>query len=889
MTAVTALSLAVALLLGARAEACTITPVPAMRVHVGFPVNYTATNDGTCGGLYSWVKISGPAEFSLDGAGGLFYWTPAAVGSPAITIGIIDVATNALLASTSFTPVVDDNSFSQPLWRDYLSRQTAVPILGRAHGSDFVSYILEAAPTATPLATTRIVGPVTTPLATTGTLGTWDISAIPDGARYTLTLRVQLTDGTESVLSDQVIIDRSARAGWPKRIGPITHSPVVTDLGDGQKSVLVVTHFGELYRFKLDGTQVFKTVNYGATYSAPSVGVLGGSTAIVWATDTNIYAHRPDETLVPGFPIAAPSTHEFRTVLTLADIDGDGNLEILVGAMGLSTSTPARVYAYRYANGVVSLMPGWPQAMNHSTMYASVSVGDLDGDGRPELVAGNYDRVYAWHADGTLVSGFPATLARPITGTQSTGGGSFASSSQSALADLDGDGKLEIIIGSNVRRWDGSEQPGWVGGKAGAVDALSPAVARTPSDGLIVVLGSQVWRADGTPLRTLGAPGSAVGSGVITAIGEVVAGIRDSSPPGITAFGTTGAVLSRYPKSLYGSPGDESAPVVDDFDGLGFASVAVAITDASYGGIVALYDTDWAYVEGKDWPMLGQNVQHTGLFEDSTPPTTPSNPMALPASGTQINLSWTASADYLGVTGYQVERCQGAACTNFAPVTTVTGTTYNNTGLLQATSYSYRVRATDAAGNLSAYSNIASATTQATLTVTKAGTGSGTVTSSPAGINCGSACSAAYNFGTMVTLTASPNSDSLFAGWGNACSGTGSCAVTMNAARSATATFNQYITVTVPNGGESWTRGSKQTIRWTYAGNPGSSVKIELLKGGALNGTITSSVSRGSNGNGSYSWRISSTQATGSDYTIRITSTSNSNYKDTSNGNFTIR
>jgi hypothetical protein len=176
------------------------------------------------------------------------------------------------------------------------------------------------------------------------------------------------------------------------------------------------------------------------------------------------------------------------------------------------------------------------------------------------------------------------------------------------------------------------------------------------------------------------------------------------------------------------------------------------------------------------------------------------------------------------------------------------------------------------------------------LTVIKAGTGSGTVRSSPAGINCGSSCSAAYNNGTSVTLTASKNSDSFFAGWsGGGCSGTGTCKITMNADKAVTATFTQYIiTVTLPNGGESWARGTTQTIKWTYAGNPGSYVKIELLKGGVVNSAITKSASIGINGTGSYKWTVPSSQATGSVYTIRITSTSNSNYKDTSNGNFTI-
>src|SRR5262249_41471128 len=58
-------------------------------------------------------------------------------------------------------------------------------------------------------------------------------------------------------------------------------------------------------------------------------------------------------------------------------------------------------------------------------------------------------------------------------------------------------------------------------------------------------------------------------------------------------------------------------------------------------------------------------------------------------------------------------RCQGSGCSNFTQIATPTGTSYNDTGLAASTSYSYRVRATDAAGNLSGYSNTASATTQA--------------------------------------------------------------------------------------------------------------------------------------------------------------------------------
>ncbi len=89
--------------------------------------------------------------------------------------------------------------------------------------------------------------------------------------------------------------------------------------------------------------------------------------------------------------------------------------------------------------------------------------------------------------------------------------------------------------------------------------------------------------------------------------------------------------------------------------------------------------------------------------------------------------------------------------------------------------------------------------TRPSLAVVREGTGSGTVTSSPAGINCGATCSAAYDSGTVVTLTATPAAGSTFEGWtGGGCAGTGPCTVTMTAATTVTATFTrQTFTLTV--------------------------------------------------------------------------------------------
>lgn len=111
--------------------------------------------------------------------------------------------------------------------------------------------------------------------------------------------------------------------------------------------------------------------------------------------------------------------------------------------------------------------------------------------------------------------------------------------------------------------------------------------------------------------------------------------------------------------------------------------------------------------------------------------------------------------------------------------------------------------------NLSAGQSVTCNLTTSTLTVTKdsTGTGTGSITSTPNGIDCGATCSATFNNGTIVGLTATPAAGSVFAGWSGACSGTGACTVTMDAARTVTARFNvqpaQTYALTVTKDGNS--------------------------------------------------------------------------------------
>ena len=124
----------------------------------------------------------------------------------------------------------------------------------------------------------------------------------------------------------------------------------------------------------------------------------------------------------------------------------------------------------------------------------------------------------------------------------------------------------------------------------------------------------------------------------------------------------------------------------------------------------------------------------TPAAPDTQAPTAPAGLAATAGSTSQVTLGWTASTDNVGVTGYLVERCAGAACSTFAQVGTSPAAAYTDTTVSPSTTYSYRVRATDAANNLSGYSNVASATTPAAATIAFVQVNASTPQSSPSNV-----------------------------------------------------------------------------------------------------------------------------------------------------------
>jgi YVTN family beta-propeller protein len=172
------------------------------------------------------------------------------------------------------------------------------------------------------------------------------------------------------------------------------------------------------------------------------------------------------------------------------------------------------------------------------------------------------------------------------------------------------------------------------------------------------------------------------------------------------------------------------------------------------------------------------------------PKTVPSAPSSVSAMGGngQATFTFSSPASNGGgfISSYAVTCNPGAisASGSSPPIVVM--------GLTNGTPYSCTVKATNEVGEGAASTPVSVTPTsvQYLLTVAKTGSGGGAVTSSPAGIDCGSLCIGAFAAGANVTLTPTPAAGSNFAGWSGACSGTGGCTVTMSASTSVLAIFN---------------------------------------------------------------------------------------------------
>ena len=461
--------------------------------------------------------------------------------------------------------------------------------------------------------------------------------------------------------------------GFPLEIGDEIGrtAPIVADLdGDGHNELLAANRRGEIYAWDAGGAPLpgYPILTEGRITGHLALGDLNGDGSLeiaagIGSIDAGVEGRvaiwRSDGTPLPGWPRPVDASGIDRpsriNTVALADIDNDSDLEIIAATNNSAAETPGgdagppvpNLYAWHHTGEPAA--GAWPVAATRGVLGA-LAVGDANADGQADILVGRDDRfVYAYDARGNPLPGWPVE-----TTTADPGGAAGIVHKLSApdLADLDGDGEMDIIVagirqspdsaepvnsdllvlqsdGARRRRWDRTAEGVGVLSREADLQA-APAVADVNADNeLDIVLPTsdgwiRAYRANRTLLWEFNYARGQVIYGSEPVIGdvdddgfnEIMFGTYDplagaAGPVGLWILEHDGAAKGGAPLPV-AAPGIMAAPTLADLNGDG----RLDIVAAGRAGVIYAWDTGSPVRPRRlPWPVARRDARRTAAFD----------------------------------------------------------------------------------------------------------------------------------------------------------------------------------------------------------------------------------------------------------------------------------
>lgn len=432
----------------------------------------------------------------------------------------------------------------------------------------------------------------------------------------------------ESVPSNEasLLSPMPLKTGWPQAAGVRGdlnwNAALPGDLdGDGDKEVVLAANDGWIHAWHHDGTPVSgwpKDLD-GAPVSlaladVDKCGLPEMVVGIGGASEFRVIIYKGDGSTLCDHVLYTGTGTASGSLITAGDIDRDGNLDLIV-----CCKSPCRVYALSL-NGT-SLVQKWmnstQQPSGPSGSPSGAAVCDLDGDGGLEVAVGTASAeglVYVWKSDGTAVPGWPVALMPGATYAVLL--------CQPVAGDLDGDGKDEIIAQTADEKLASPVNIMYILDETGISSTRnvagrvwgSPALADIDGDGgleitacLMAGNGLAAWHHDGSPFwqANAGATHSSPALGDADGNGaqEIFTG---SDAQRVMGYGPSGAPLAGFP-----IPTPEctySGPFACDLDGNGRLDLGMDMFD----GKVYVWEFPGTGGTVSEWPMFHHDAMSSG-------------------------------------------------------------------------------------------------------------------------------------------------------------------------------------------------------------------------------------------------------------------------------------